>query len=73
MSTSSKLRTDFKIAVDHIRDRVVSNVTEAKRQGRYKIEDEDLKRLINVINSSFEQGFVNSAGQIEKSINEAMR
>lgn len=73
MKASTKLRTDYKLATDHIKDRVISNVTEAKVQGVYKIEDEDLKKLINVIGSAFEQGFVTSASQIEKSINEVAR
>lgn len=70
MTASTRLRTDFKVAVDHIRDRVISNVNEAKRQKNFKIDDAELKKLVRVIEMSFEQGFMTSAGQIEKSINE---
>lgn len=73
MSAPSRLRTDFKIAVDHIKDRVVSNVSEAKTQGRYKIDDQDLRRLMLVIESAFEQGFITASGQIEKSINDVLK
>lgn len=73
MSKASRLRTDFKVAVDHIRDRVVSNVFEAKNQGRYKIEDSELQKVIRVIEMAFEQGFITSSAQVEKSINEVVK
>lgn len=73
MSKSTRLRTDFKFAVDHIRDRVVSNVVEAKKQGRYSIEEREVEKVIRVIESAFEQGFITASTQIEKSIDEAMR
>jgi len=73
MNSATRLRTDFKMAVDHIKDRVISNVNEAKRQKNFNIEDAELKKLVRVIEMSFEQGFSTSAGQIEKSINEVTR
>lgn len=73
MSASSKLRTDFKMASDHIKDRVIANVVEAKNQGILKIEEAELRRLNQVIESAFEQGFITSSAQIEKSINESLR
>lgn len=73
MKASTKLRTDYKLAVDHIKDRVMMNVTEARRQGMYRIEEDELGRLINVINAAFDQGFSTSAAQIEKSIEEVTR
>lgn len=68
MSAKARLRSDFKVATDHIKDRVVSNVNEARIQGRYKIEEHELQKLIRVIEMSFEQGFITASGQIEKSI-----
>lgn len=73
MSASTRLRSDFKVAVDHIRDRVVSNVTEARRQGRFKMEDSEIQKLIRIVEMSFEQGFITSSAQIEKSIDEVTR
>lgn len=73
MSKSSRLRTEFKVAVDHVKDRVIANIVEAKSQGLYKIEDKDMSKLVRVIESSFEQGFINASGQIEKSIEEVVR
>jgi hypothetical protein len=73
MSKAARLRSDFKIAVDHIRDRVVSNVVDAKKQGFYKIDDAELARLTRVIESAFEQGFITVSGQVEKSIEEVTR
>ena len=55
MSSSSRLRTDFKAATDHIKDRVIANVFEAKSQGILKIEDAELRRLNQVIESAIEQ------------------
>jgi hypothetical protein len=72
MSSSTRLRTDFKAATDHIKDRVIANVFEAKSQGILKIEDAELRRLNQVIESAFEQGFIISSAQIEKSINESL-
>jgi hypothetical protein len=73
MSASTRLRSDFKVAVDHIKDRVVSNITEAKRQGRFKMEDPELQKLVRIVEMSFEQGFITASGQIEKSIDEVTR
>ena len=73
MNSAAKLRTDFKIAVDHIRDRVVSNVNDGNRQGQFKINDSEIKKIVRIIEMSFEQGFSTAAGQIEKSINEVTR
>lgn len=73
MSKSSRLRTDFKVAIDHIKDRVVSNVIEAKNQSRYKIDDQEAQKLVRVIEAAFEQGFITVSGQIEKSIEEVSR
>lgn len=73
MSKAARLRSDFKIAVDHIRDRVVSNVVDAKKQGFYKIDDAELARLTRVIESAFEQGFITVSAQVEKSIEEVTR
>jgi len=73
MSKATRLRSDFKIAIDHIRDRVVSNVVDAKNQGFYRIDDAELNKLTRVIESSFEQGFITVSGQVEKSIEEVTR
>jgi|GEM_PF-6418599 len=73
MKSAIRLRTDFKMAVDHIKDRVISNVNEGKRQKNFKIDDAELNKLIRVIEMSFEQGFSTAAGQVEKSINEVTR
>jgi len=73
MSNKSRLRTDFKVALDHIRDRVVSNVVEAKSLGLYKAEDADVQKVVRIIELAFEQGFITAAVQIEKSIDETVR
>lgn len=73
MSKASRLRTEFKVAIDHVKDRVIANIAEGKNQGLYKIDDHDMQRLIRIIESSFEQGFINASGQIEKSIEEVVR
>ena len=73
MSKASRLRTDFKSATDHIKDRVVSNIIEAKNRGVFRIEDAELQKLARVVESAFEQGFITSSGQIEKSIEEATK
>jgi hypothetical protein len=73
MSKTLRLRTDFKVSIDHIRDRVISNLAEGKNQKRYNISDSDLNAIVRIVEASFEQGFITVSGQIEKSINEAMR
>lgn len=73
MSAPSRLRSDFKLAVDHIKDRVLTNIAEGRTQGRYKIEDADLRRLMAVIEGSFEQGFITSSKQIERSIDDVVK
>lgn len=73
MSSKSRLRTDFKVAVDHIRDRVIMNLSEAKGQSLYKIDDAELQKLVRVVESAFEQGFITASAQIERSIDESLR
>jgi hypothetical protein len=73
MSKSSKLRTDFKLAIDHIRDRVVSNVVEGNQKNLYKVSDNDIRAIVRIVEASFEQGFISASSQIEQSINEATK
>lgn len=73
MSKSTRLRTDFKIAVDHIRDRVMSNIAEGRQQKLYNVTDADIAALTRVIEASFEQGFITAASQVEKTIDEVTR
>ena len=73
MTKAARLRTDFKVAVDHIRDRVLMNIAEGKNQKLYKISDADVTALTRVIEASFEQGFVTASSQVEKTINEVVR
>lgn len=70
MSKAVRLRSDFKVAVDHIKDRVISNLAEARQQKRFSVNDSDINVILRLIESSFEQGFITSSTQIEKSIDE---
>ena len=73
MSKSIKLRTDFKLAIDHIRDRVVNNVVEGKQKNLYSVNDNDIRVIVRIVEASFEQGFISASSQIEQSINEATK
>ena len=73
MTKATRLRTDFKVAVDHIKDRVLMNLAEGKQQKMYTLSDSDIKTLARVIEASFEQGFITASAQVEKTINEVVR
>lgn len=73
MTKATRLRTDFKVAVDHIKDRVLMNLAEGKQQKMYTLSDSDIKALTRVIEASFEQGFITASAQVEKTINEVVR
>jgi hypothetical protein len=72
MSKAIRLRSDFKVAVDQIKDRVISNLAEARQQKRFNVNDSEISAILRLIESSFEQGFITSSAQIEKSIDEAI-
>jgi len=73
MTKAVRLRTDFKVAVDHIRDRVLMNIAEGKQQKLYTLTESDIRAITRVIEASFEQGFIAASAQVEKSINEVVR
>jgi hypothetical protein len=72
MSKAVRLRTDFKVAIDHIKDRVITNLADAKQQKRFNASDNDINVILRLVEASFEQGFITSSAQIEKSIDEAI-
>lgn len=70
MSLELKVSTSFKNSIDVVKDKIISNLLEAKGQGKIKIDKKDFDALCNIIVMSFDQGTMNSFTQIDSLIKE---
>ena len=56
MSLDLKVNTSFKHTVDFVKDRVISNLKEARGLGRFNVPDRDFDTICNLVILSFDQG-----------------
>ena len=56
MSLDLKVNTSFKHTVDFVKDRVISNLKEARGLGRFNVPDRDFDAICNLVILSFDQG-----------------
>jgi len=55
MSIELKVNTNLKVSLDLTRDIVVSNLLEARGQGKFRLDDRDFNAVCNIIQGSFDQ------------------
>ena len=55
MSIELKVNTNLKVSLDLTRDRVISNLLEARGQGKFKLDDRDFNTICNIVQGSFDQ------------------
>ena len=55
MSLELKVNTNLKVSLDLTRDRVVSNLMEARGQGKFSIPEKDFNAICNIVQLSFDQ------------------
>lgn len=55
MSLELKINSNLKVSLDITRDRVISNLLEARGQGRINLSEKDLNAVCSLIQASFEQ------------------
>ena len=65
MSLELKVNTSFKHSIDFVKDRVVSNIVEARTRGMFKLNDREFEALCNIVNMSFEQAGSGAFKQID--------
>ena len=65
MSLELKVNTSFKHSIDFVKDRVVSNIVEARTRGMFKLNDREFESLCNIVNMSFEQAGSGAFKQID--------
>jgi len=70
MSLELKVSTTFKNSIDVVKDKVISNLIEARGQGKIKIEKKEFDAICNMIIMSFDQGSLNSFSQIDTLVKE---
>jgi len=70
MSLELKVSTTFKNSIDVVKDKVLSNLLEAKGQGKFNVEKKDFEIMCNLIIMSFDQGSINSFSQIDSLVKE---
>lgn len=55
MSLELKVNTSFKHSIDFMRDRVITNLAEARAQKKIKVDQKDFEAVCNLITMSFDQ------------------
>lgn len=70
MSLDLKVSTSFKHTIDFVRDRVLSNLREARRLGKFSIADRDFEAICNLVAMSFDQGSTIAFKEIEGLVKE---
>jgi hypothetical protein len=70
MSLDLKVSTSFKHTIDFVRDRVLSNLKEARGLGKFNIPDRDFEAICNLVSMSFDQGSTIAFKEIEGLIKE---
>lgn len=65
MSLELKVNTSFKHSIDFVKDRVISNLVEARSRGMFKLNDREFEALCNLVNMSFDQAGSGAFKQIE--------
>lgn len=55
MSIELKVNTNLKVSLDLTREKIISNLLEARGQGKFKLEDRDFNTLCSIIQGSFDQ------------------
>jgi len=73
MSLELKVNTNLKVSLDITRDRVVSNLLEARGQGKFRLEDRDFNAICNLIQLSFDQASQNVFSNADNLVREIKR
>lgn len=73
MSLELKVNTNLKISLDITRDRVISNLLEARGQGKFRVEDRDFNSICNLIQLSFDQASQNVFSNADNLVREIKR
>ena len=70
MSLELKVNTNLKVSLDLTREKVISNLLEARGLGKFKVDDRDFNTLCNIIQGSFDQASQNVFRNADGLINE---
>jgi len=70
MSLELKVNTSFKHSIDFVKDRVLSNLNEARGKGLFKLNDREFESLYNIVSMSFDQGNTGAFKQIDSLVKE---
>lgn len=73
MSLELKVNTNLKVSLDITRDRVISNLLEARGQGKFRLEDKDFTSICNLIQLSFDQASQNVFNNADNLVKEIKR
>lgn len=68
MSLELKVNTSFKHSIDFVKDRVISNLVEARGKGMFKVSDREFESLCNLVNMSFDQAGSGTYKQLDSLI-----
>jgi len=73
MSLELKINSNLKVSLDITRDKVLSNLQEARGQGKIKVNDRDFNAICNLVQASFEQASQGAFKNSESLVNELKR
>ena len=70
MSLELKVNTSQKISIDLLKNRVISNLNEAKGTGRIRVDEKEFVTICNLIQLSFDQASQSVFKNSEELINQ---
>jgi len=73
MSLELKVNTNLKVSLDITRDRIISNLLEARGQGKFRLDDKDFAVICNLVQLSFDQASQNVFNNADNLVKEIKR
>jgi hypothetical protein len=70
MSSRSNVRTSISEMVDFIREKASANIVEASRRGDFSLDDNDLRKVLSLLELSFSQAYSQAYTGVERALDE---
>jgi hypothetical protein len=68
MSSSSKVRSSVSELTQFIKEKCVSNLSESSRRGDFQVDDDDLRKIIGLVDLSVSQAYSLGFSNVESAL-----
>jgi hypothetical protein len=70
MSLDLKVNSNLKTSIDHIKNSVIANLSEARGLRKFNIDERDFQAICNIVILSFDQGSTGAFKNAQSLVNE---